>query len=84
MGCTAWFSALFGALGGLVLAVAAGAAGGWPVWLIVLVYPFAAAFLMLGMLAWQLWRSSSSGSREHSTGKSSGPGARHGGQPDQL
>ncbi|UWQ78924.1 hypothetical protein K3725_16685 [Leisingera sp. S132] len=80
----AWFSALFGVLGGLVLAVAAGTAGGWPVWLIVLVYPFAAAFLMLGMLALQLWRSGSSGGEEDSTGKSSGPGAKQREQLDQF
>ncbi len=79
----AWFSALFGVLGGLVLAVAAGAAGGWPVWLIVLLYPFAAAFLMLGMLALQLWRSGGSGSQGNSNGKRSGPGAKHERRLDQ-
>ncbi|KIC14750.1 hypothetical protein [Leisingera sp. ANG-Vp] len=54
----AWVSAVSGALGGLVLAVAAGIFGGWPVWLILLLYPFTAAALMLIVLAFLYWRQS--------------------------
>lgn len=72
----AWISALFGALGGLVLAVAASALCGWPAWLVMLLYPFAAVVLMMGMLAFQLWRSGRLSNRGHSAGagKGSGPG----------
>lgn len=77
-GCMAWISALFGAVGGLVLAVAASMIGGWPVWLVLLLYPVAAVVLMLGMLAFQLWRS---GSGEHSAGARRGSGPKAGCSP---
>ena len=53
----AWVSAVSGALGGLVLAVAAGLLGGWPFWLLLLLYPIAAVLLMLITLAVLFWRS---------------------------
>ncbi|OBY26735.1 hypothetical protein [Leisingera sp. JC1] len=82
----AWFSALFGALGGLVLAVGAGLITGWPLWLIALLYPVAAAVLMLGMLAVQLWRSGNPRSPKQGAGASQGrgPEVRPGQQPGQF
>ncbi|MEW2914281.1 hypothetical protein [Leisingera sp. JC11] len=80
----AWISALFGALGSLVLAIAAIMIGAWPVWLVVLLYPVAAVVLMLGMLAFQLWRSGSIGSRGHGAGAGKGPKARCGPGPGRF
>ncbi|MBY6057624.1 hypothetical protein [Leisingera daeponensis] len=70
----AWISAIFGAFGGLVLAIAASVIGGWPVWLVMLLYPVAAVVLMLGMLAFQLWHCSNNDRREHSPGPEGGRG----------
>jgi len=77
----AWVSAVIGALGGLVLALAAGFLGGWPVWLILLLYPAAAALLMLVSLAWLFWRSTRP---EHAEKNPGGKNSTASGMPRHL
>ncbi|MEX0305434.1 MAG: hypothetical protein AB3N24_23690 [Leisingera sp.] len=68
----AWVSAAVGALGGLALAIAVGVFGGWPLWLILLLYPVTAVLLMLIVLAVLFWRSSRPGyAGKHSNGSHS-------------
>lgn len=57
----AWVCAGIGMLAGLLLALAAWLLAGWPLWLALALYPFAAAAIMLAVLAVLLLRSSKNG-----------------------
>lgn len=53
----AWVSATFGAIAALLLAVLAFVLGDWPLWLVILLSPFAAVMIAAGVLALLYWRS---------------------------
>lgn len=53
----AWVSATIGAIAGLLPAVLDSVPGGWPLWLVILLYPFAAVMIAAGVLALLYWRS---------------------------
>lgn len=53
----AWVSATIGAIAGLVLMVMAAGFGGWPLWLVVLLYPIVSAVIATCVLALLYWRS---------------------------